>query len=291
MYNGRISKILTLMAWILIAALLTACNAEPAELPLESTSVPTEKNNTQPEPTTEPNDMGIVLYDGDIATIGAGEGSRDASGYTLQLIVDNHGENNLGFGSNEIIINGITVPIEIIGEVASATTGEISLYVAEETLLVAGIEEIANIEAPAIFLYDYTTLKELGSFSFSLLLPEAIDYQQAINQGGTQIVRQDGITITAHKFISDGDGTITLVIFLKNETDNRVSANVHIQAVNEETQDVFGTSYAYPDSVAYCTINLGTQTEIKTIDLAFSVKDVDNYEPLLDQESVHLTFG
>ena len=277
------------MLFILLSLcmLLSGCGRKQ-EKPVK----PAQTTVTQPPANTEaPGDPEItiaerVIYEGDGVAVTVKGMEEGWMGTDIKLLVENNSDRNIVLSGNNFVVNGVTMSGYLYIDVAAGKKANGTLTLYSDSLDVAGISQIGDVITCDGQIYDSDSYETLTAVSMEIVSSLGRDYTQEMDDSGEVLYETNGVKVIA-KVVADEFYGKSLVLFVKNDSDKKVT----VQADNISVNGFMVTGWMYdlvwPGTVRFCTLDmLDTDfeengiTEIENICFTISLIDADSYHTI-----------
>ena len=209
-------------AIVAFCCLLTSCQMQVNNEIMDDTDQSTE-TISEIEAVTE-----VVVYDDSNLKISLKDINYSTEGAQIDLLFENNSDDNLTFSCSTFVVNSIMIDSFVYADVAARAKSNYSIYLDGYALAVAGIEQISTVKSYGAYIhYASPSMDDLPVY---LDMSLSSDSSQTIDESGTVLYAENGITIFS-KFISS-ESRDRIPILIKNESDKDLSVWTSYVTVN-----------------------------------------------------------
>lgn len=275
---------LTIIVTIL-TMILTGCGASAPE---QATPPSTKPGNAEPGQPTLPEQ---VIYDENDIKITF----KSYEYEELELLVENGTDKNIALSADELVINGITVPVFLYVEAAAGKKTVDIVDLDEDIMEVAQIRDIARLHCPEAQIVDTDSYETLHDLSFTLAAQGSEGFRQPIDSTGDRIFERNGVTVTAQTVSGSFFGQ-SLRLFVRNGMGRDVIVQAENVSVNGSALEAWLYDKVYDGTVRYCELELfedGLEDsgigKIEEVSFTISLTDPKTFQTLITSDRITIS--
>lgn len=291
---------------LILALALSACSPAPStendRLPVNTqATTPVQSNNTTETTVYLATEVTLeeqVIFDKDgIKVTVKGLSSDDFFGPAVKVLVENGSDQNITVQTRNCSVNGLMMEPMFSCDVAAGKKANDTIAFMTSQLETAQISTIASIEF-YLNIFDSDSWEDITRSDIITLNTSAVDHVQTYNDSGFTVCDDGGIRIVVQKLNSeDSFWGSDVYVYAENNTD----ANITIQARDVSIDgfmvepmfscDIAAGKKAY-DTITFLQSDLEDNdiTDIKELELRFTVFNSDTWEDILDTDIITVTF-
>lgn len=291
---------------LILALALSACSPAPSSendrLPVNTqATTPVQSNNTTETTVHLATEVTLeeqVIFDKDgIKVTVKGLSSDDFFGPAVKVLVENGSDQNITVQTRNCSVNGLMMDPMFSCDVAAGKKANDTIAFMNSQLETAQISTIASIEF-YLNIFDSDSWEDITRSDIITLNTSAVDHVQTYNDSGFTVYDEGGIKIVVQKLNSeDSFWGSDVYVYAENNTD----ANITIQARDVSIDgfmvepmfscDIAAGKKAY-DTITFLQSDLEDNdiTDIKELELRFTVFNSDTWEDILDTDIITVTF-
>jgi hypothetical protein len=291
---------------LILALALSACSPAPStendRLPVNTQATTPVQSNSTTETTghfaAEVTLEEQVIFDKDgIKVTVKGLSGDDFFGPAVKVLVENGSDQNITVQTRNCSVNGLMMDPMFSCDVAAGKKANDTIAFMDSQLETAQISTIASIEF-YLNIFDSDSWEDITRSDIITLNTSAADHVQTYNDSGFTVCDENGIKIVVQKLNSDDSfwGS-DVYVYAENNTD----ANITIQARDVSIDgfmvapmfscDIAAGKKAY-DTITFLQSDLEDNdiTDIKELELRFTVFNSDTWGAILDTDIITVTF-
>ncbi len=291
---------------LILALALSACSPAPStendRLPVNTqATTPVQSNNTTETTVHLATEVTLeeqVIFDKDgIKVTVKGLSSDDFFGPAVKVLVENGSDQNITVQTRNCSVNGLMMDPMFSCDVAAGKKANDTIAFMNSQLETTQISTIASIEF-YLNIFDSDSWEDITRSDIITLNTSAVDHVQTYNDSGFTVCDDGGIKIVVQKLNSeDSFWGSDVYVYAENNTD----ANITIQARDVSIDgfmvepmfscDIAAGKKAY-DAITFLQSDLEDNdiTDIKELELRFTVFNSDTWEDILDTDIITVTF-
>lgn len=296
-------RILSLVIALLMLLSMTACGGEvdvelkePADVSME------EPADTKPEETERPTEAVItetILVDEAGVKITAKSFEADELfGPTLKILIENDSGVDLTIQTRDASVNGYMVETMLSADVVSGKKANDEIVFMASDLEACGIETVADME----FAFHIFTTEDwedyLDTAPIQLKTTAAETYAYTFDDSGDFAYEGNDVKIVV-KGLSVADSIFgpSIVVYIENNGERAVTVQVRDVSVNGFmvepifSSDVMSGKHAV-DTITFMSSELEENeiTAIETVELSFTIFDYEEWDTIVDTDTVTISF-
>ena len=194
----------------------------------------------------------------------------------------------------DVIVNGITMNGYLYIDVAAEKKANGVLEIYTDSLQVAGIEQIATVNAVDAYIYDTDSYETIVNTPFAVTTSLGAEYRQALDETGDVLYESNGVAVIS-KIISDGLFGKTVLLYVRNESGKNVIIQGENISVNGFTIDAWLYDNVYADTVRFCGLDIFTTaleengiTEIEDVSFTISIIDPQSFNTIASSDEIQI---
>ena len=292
---------------LILVLVMSACTSVPSsgndKLPVNTHSTtPGESNNHSTQTTAVSNtevslDEQVIFEKDGIKVTVKGLAQDDFWGPAVKVLVENNSSKNVTVQVRNCSVNGLMMDPMFSCDAASGKKANDTITFMDSELKTAQISTIANIEF-YLHIFDSDSWDGIMDSDIITLTTSAADHVQTYNDSGFTAYDGNGIKIVVQKLNSeDSFWGSDVYVYAENNT----SENVTIQARDVSIDgfmvdpmfscDIAAGKKAY-DTITFMESDLKDNdiTDIKELELKFTVFNSDSWNNILDTDIITVTF-
>ena len=249
---------------------------QTAENPV-ATDLPDEPATSVSTPEVTVNES--ILYNSDGVRITVKSIEESLTGINVNLLVENSTTQNIAVSCSDFVVNGITMYGYMYIDVAAGKKANDAIFFAQDDLDIAGIDQIATIKTFDAYISDTDTYMKTKDISFAVHTSVVGAHVQSIDDSGSVLYSQNGISVIA-KDLADSFWGGTVIVLVKNNSNQDIIAQADNLSVNGYTVSVLHSDAVCSGTARFCEIDLFQsdldKNEIENIeDVTFSLAFID----------------
>ena len=269
---------------------------EIEDIPIDTSTNISEEVETV-EQTNESNIAESIIYNENDITITAKSLSYDDYDVNLDLLIENNSNENITVQTRLASINDIMVDPSFSCDVVSGKKVNDSISFSNDELSAYKIDSIKTIEF-YFTIFNADTWDDIADSSIICLQTDAINYTQTIDDSGFTAVDADGFKIVTKDIAYDDlFENYNLNLYIQNNTTNNVTIQVRDVSVNGFMIDPSFSCDVAANKMAYNDISFSEEdlvengiSEIKEIELYFTIFDTACWDDIKDTETIKIQF-
>ena len=185
----------------------------------------------------------VIVYEDSEFRISVTDLRYNSDSVDIKIFAENNSGSNITLSCSHFIVNGVMIDTFTHLQVAAKSKANGTIYLNRDNLLAAGIQELTSIESYGAYIS--TESGENRDIDFSIY--NNSDYLQSIDEDGTILYEENGITVIS-KF-KPGQYRSIIPLLIKNES----GQDIHVM-----TRYVTVNGYTIPEVHYYSPICNGT---------------------------------
>jgi hypothetical protein len=235
-----------------------------------------------------------VLLDANDIKITATEYTSDSIwGDGIKLLIENNGTEDVGVGSDAVIVNNYMISDLLSAEVAPGKKSNETLYLMSSELESAGITNIGQIE---VYFHLFNPDSYATTYTADPVTIKTNKFDQMDTEpkdDGLELYDADGLRIVGKYVDEDNIWGNAVVLYLENTTDQNVVFQCDDMSINGFMVTPYFSSTVYPGKMAISDITLmdseleenGIES-VDDIELTFHIFDEDTFETILNTDPI-----
>ncbi len=265
-----------------------------------TTAETTDQEETTDESVTALSDFSIVetvLFEqNDVKVTALKAVTDDLWGSGIKVLIENNSEKDILLTCNSLSVNDYMIFDLFSAEVTAGKKSNQVIYITDETLLEAGLREVADID----IIFDVSDNNNYETIFITdpikLKTEQADSIKKEKYDDGLLLLEQDGIKIVAKYLAEDEFYGKELVFYFENNSGKEVAVYCESLAINGFMIDPYfggtirdGKILIEGVSVSEDSLKSNDIKEIKEVDIKFSFNDTDSYDTILETEELSFT--
>lgn len=303
-------RIISLVMVLLMLLSLAACGGEkdeelkkPTDVSVQGTEE-TTPDGTKPAETTQPAAVKdtiaeTVLVDEAGVKITAKSFEADGIfGPALKILIENNSDVDLTVQTRNSSVNGYMVETMLSADVVSGKKANDEIVFMSSELEACGIETIADMEF-AFHIFTTADWEDyLDTAPIQIKTAAAETYEYRFDDSGDVAYEGNDVKVVVKGL--DLNGSIfgpSIVVYIENNGDKALTVQTRDVSVNGFMMDPIFSSDMMPGKCAVDTITFMSEeleendiTAIETVELSFTIFDFENWQTIVDTETVTISF-
>lgn len=270
---------------------------EGQELPEQETG-----EVSAPEDSSQEAEVSIqeqVLLEQEGLKITAKELTEDSIwGPAVAVLIENSGQQDVTVQIRNMSVNGIMADPMFSCEVAAGKSANDTITLMSSSLEAAGITTIQNMEF-SFHIFDTESWDTIVDTEMIRLATSADGTQeQTVNNSGTKVLEQDGISITIQELDSEESfWGADVYVYIENNSSRNITVQARSVSINGFmvepifSPEVVAGKKAF-NSITFMESDLSNNgiTSIDEMEISFHVFETESMDTILDSEPVVVTF-
>lgn len=267
-----------------------AIEEEPTESPEEAVQEPVHSAEETIEEAVLVDEAGVKITAKSLDTNGL-------FGPEVKLLIENTSGKNLTVQCRNSSINGYMVDNMMSVDVADGKKANDSLTFMSSELELCGIETIADMEF-SFYVFDSSDWTDYLETDMIQILTSAADsYTYEFDDSGDLVYEGSGVKVVVKGLSEDSILGPGIVVYLENNSDQNVTVQTRNVSINGFMVDAMFSSDVMigkhtVDSITFLSSELEENeiTEIETVELSFHIFCTENWNTIVETESITIEF-
>jgi hypothetical protein len=211
----------------------------------------------------------------------------------IKLLLENNSDKDVMVGCNALIVNDYMITDLFASEVAAGKKANETLYLSNDQLEAAGIENVGKIEI-YFHVYDSSTYETVfDTECVTIQTSEYANMDTTPNDVGTELYNEGGIRIVGKTVDENSFWGTAILLYCENNSGKNVGISVDDMSINGFMMSPFFSTTVYDGKKSIDEITIFSSDleengieSIEEVELKFHIYDADSYSTIADSDPI-----